>query len=397
MKDQNLFAANVTNKNKEFEDFPDELILNVLNFLQLPDLIRCGLVSKRIRSVSFIESLWEKIDIVNSGKRKWKIVPTDLLKKIINRGCKSLSLRGCKVTGNLKYSDFNLDLNYWNYRFTSVDQKILSYDKEAQIYESRFKSRSDSADYLSKYVKNRYKQIESETKMGPSKLISLSLTHCDVQDHVMNVLLTACHSLKKLALRKVSLTTYTLHIICHQNGKTLQRLDLNGTNGNVAGPLFFPQDILLIVKNCISLKEVDFSGCQLFGKGLDLLVQNLSPNVEKLALSSNFTTDDHITALVSRCKRITSLNLAYTFLLTDNSLTSIMENLKSTLEELYISCRVGQNITYTKLLEMRSMPKLKALNYCSINSTNPAANYTEMPQEVYDELKKTLPQLNIMK
>ena len=63
MKDQKLsilFEANVTNKNKQFQDLPDELILNVLNFLQLPDLIRCGLVSKRIRTVSFIESLWQK-------------------------------------------------------------------------------------------------------------------------------------------------------------------------------------------------------------------------------------------------------------------------------------------------------------------------------------------------
>ena len=45
-------------KNKKLEDLSDEVILNVFNFLELPDLIRCGLVSKRIRSVSFIESLW---------------------------------------------------------------------------------------------------------------------------------------------------------------------------------------------------------------------------------------------------------------------------------------------------------------------------------------------------
>ena len=50
-------------KNKQFEDLPDEVMINVLNFLDLPDLVRCGLVSKRFRSVSFIESLWQKIDI----------------------------------------------------------------------------------------------------------------------------------------------------------------------------------------------------------------------------------------------------------------------------------------------------------------------------------------------
>ena len=68
---------------KQLEDLPDELIQNVLNFLELPDLLSCGLVSKRIRSVSFIESLWQKIDISNSGHSR-KIVPTDLVKSIIN-------------------------------------------------------------------------------------------------------------------------------------------------------------------------------------------------------------------------------------------------------------------------------------------------------------------------
>ena len=189
-----------------------------------------------------------------------------------------------------------------------------------------------------------------------------------------------------------------IQILCNQSGQTLQTLDLNGTNGIGIYQYFLPQDILLIVKNCVSLKEVDFSGCQLFGLCMELLVKNLSPNVEKLALASNYPTDEHIIALVSRCKRITSLNLAYTDMLTNNSLTSIMENLKLTLEELYISCRAGQqNITFPKFLEMKSMPKLKALNYCFNNCTNQVASYIEMPQEVYEELKKTLPQLNIMK
>ena len=93
-------------KNKQLEDLPDEVILNVLHFLDLPDLIHCGLVSKRFRSMSFIESLWQKINIVNSGNSR-RIVSAGLLKRIIHRGCKSLSHSGCKLKGNLKYSDFN--------------------------------------------------------------------------------------------------------------------------------------------------------------------------------------------------------------------------------------------------------------------------------------------------
>merc|ERR1712051_696400 len=67
---------------KNLEDLSDEVILNVLNFLELPDLIRCGLVSKRIRSVIFIESLWQKIDISNSDNSRKKIVSTELVKRI---------------------------------------------------------------------------------------------------------------------------------------------------------------------------------------------------------------------------------------------------------------------------------------------------------------------------
>ena len=59
-----------------------------------------------------------------------------------------------------------------------------------------------------------------------------------------------------------------------------------------------------------------------------------------------------------------------------------MENLKLTLEELYISFRAGQNITFPKFLEMRSMPKLKVLNY-----------FKPWDRNNYEQLKKNLPQL----
>ena len=77
-------SSEINKSNKQLEDLPDEVILYVMNFLELPDLIRCGLVSKRIRSVSFIESLWKKIDISDPNhvflNRQWrrKIVPTDI-------------------------------------------------------------------------------------------------------------------------------------------------------------------------------------------------------------------------------------------------------------------------------------------------------------------------------
>ena len=64
------------------EDLPDEVIVNVLHFLDAPDLIRCGLVSKRFRSVSFIDSLWQKIDISN------RVCYRDIDGKIKRKFCK---------------------------------------------------------------------------------------------------------------------------------------------------------------------------------------------------------------------------------------------------------------------------------------------------------------------
>ena len=393
-----IHVLSVKKKKKQLEDLPDEVILNVLKFLQLPDLIRCGSVSKRIRFVSFIESLWQKIDIMNIGNSR-KIVSTDLIKRIINRGCKYLSLRGCNVTGNLKYSDFCLDSNYWNYQlFQFPVAPTLPHPLLPAQTEFVFDSSSDSSDCESEYRKSRYleKQNKTKTKFGTSQLISLDLTQCHVEQRVMNVLLTACHSLKKLSLRKVSLTPYMFQIICKRNGQTLQSLDLTATNGPGTIQKFLPSDMLLILNNCVKLKEVDFSGCRLSETCMELLVNNLSPSVEKLSLGASGiqAVDKHIAALVLRCKRITSLNLASRINLTDISLTSILENLKSTLEELDVSC--CENITYAKLLEMRSMPKLKTLNhsmhdgyYEKLRNTLPNTDYSQMTNKDPWYLKHT--------
>ena len=371
-------VASVENKKKQLEDLPDEVLLNMLNFLELPDLIRCGLVSKRIRSVSFIESLWQKIDISNSSHSRKK-VPSDLVKRIINQGCKSLRLRGCRITGNIKHSNFSLELNYW--LDLQKKDKIINQIKLEKRRKILYSSDSDSypnsdSEYESMCLA---KQSRTKTKLDKCQLISLDLTNCKVKRSVMNVLLTVCHSLKNLSLRNAVLTPFMFEIICNKNGQILQTLSLTFSYGTSWD--FLPSDMMLIVTKCVRLREVDFSGCKLSKNCVEILVNNISQNVEKLGLDGLgiHAEDKHIVALVSRCNKITSLNLAYGEKLTDISLTSIILNLKFTLEELDIGyCRL---ITHTKLLEMRVMPKLKTVNYGTGMSSN------------FHELKKTLPQL----
>ena len=324
MKHQKLFAI---------EDLPVEVLLKVFNFLELIDLYRCGQVSKRLKSVSLVESLWQKVILLNNTRPEKTTVSNILVEKMLNRGCKTLCLKRCKITGI-----------YLRHIFDDC--------------------------FLDDCIK-------IDEKPGPPQLINLDLYQCEFTNGSLETLLSSSHSLKKLSLTEnnINLLNYDiLRTFYSQNGKTLQTLNL------AFSYVIDYIQIELIVKNCIVLKEVDLSDCRLSDYCIHLLVNGLTKNIEKVGLAcSSSVKDASIRILVSRCNKIKSLNLAFNYI-TDNSLISIKENLEYTLEELDVSgC---YNIPHTKLLEMRSMQKLKVLNYF-----NPPRDCN------YEDLKKSLPQL----
>ena len=87
---------NLMDKSIEFEAFPNELLLNILGFLEIIDLIKCSQTSKRVRVICYEKSLWQKINL--SKKR----VQTEFLQKVIDYGCKCLSLNEAKIIGTLR-------------------------------------------------------------------------------------------------------------------------------------------------------------------------------------------------------------------------------------------------------------------------------------------------------
>ena len=68
----------------KIDDLPDELILHVVSFLNMKEIIQCGQVSKRIRSICSDETLWLKVNLYN------KIVPVDFLIRLVDNKCKYL-------------------------------------------------------------------------------------------------------------------------------------------------------------------------------------------------------------------------------------------------------------------------------------------------------------------
>ena len=105
------------------EELPDEILMEILTNLEVKDLINCGLVSKKIRAISQIESLWQKMNLF------CKAVPTKFLNMIIKKGCKYLCLSGARLEGkfdrmeksNLKY----LDLSWCTYDEDIVLEELL--------------------------------------------------------------------------------------------------------------------------------------------------------------------------------------------------------------------------------------------------------------------------------
>ena len=61
-------------------DFPVEMLLIILTYLDVKSLINCGKVSKKIRNISQDESFWRQVNVCN------KLVPVKFLNMIIDKG-----------------------------------------------------------------------------------------------------------------------------------------------------------------------------------------------------------------------------------------------------------------------------------------------------------------------
>ena len=295
------------------QDFPEELILKIINYLDIKDLVKFSEVSKRMRGIGSDQSLWRKINLSKITPGCWSYaidVPTDFVKMVIENGCQYFSLHYMKIGTPEEREKPNC----------MTVERDLSLDKVSSL---RF----------------------------------LDLKYCEAHVKTFEEILASCYSLEKLSMASIgqrkSLTSNMIRSICYQNGHTLQTLNLSACSGlNL-------ESIQMITINCLDLKNVDFSETRLSKDSIKFLVNNLTPKVEKLSLGYlENLKDEHVKDLVTRCNKLSVLNLQNTAI-TNDSLTHVNENLSYTLEKLHVGWCC--HITYNKLTAL-SMPKLKVLN-----------------------------------
>ena len=65
----------------QLENLPNEILLKIFDYMDIEDLIICGLVSRRIRMIVHDHSLWQKVDQqtkINLPKGLLELIPAAL-------------------------------------------------------------------------------------------------------------------------------------------------------------------------------------------------------------------------------------------------------------------------------------------------------------------------------
>jgi hypothetical protein len=176
----------------------------------------------------------------------------------------------------------------------------------------------------------------------------------------------------------------------NQNGKTLNELNLTNSypyklstnqdqffeqNDSTKQNQFFQQ----FIGNCDVLTELNLEDVYCTNDSIDYLVNNLTVNIRKLNLRGINIKDHQLKMLVTRCNKLTELNLNYTKV-SNESVNHILAYLHSTLEKLYIRRDIG-DLDLVKLFELKSMKKLKLLDLISFWSSNYESDIIEIMKE----------------
>ena len=169
------------------------------------------------------------------------------------------------------------------------------------------------------------------------------------------------HSLEKLSLNDC----FYLDTFKSINFKNIQVLNLSNAQVGFIRPLQFFQYICKSKKlTQLNLSDVnileDWAKRGDYITWIDYLVMNLPVTMEKFSIRGNlgyYLKDNHVEVLVKRCKQLTELDLSG-IKITNKSLSNIIDESRE-LVKLDIS---GKENGITKIMELKSMPKLKVLN-----------------------------------
>ena len=229
---------------------------------------------------------------------------------------------------------------------------------------------------------------------GPSKLKRLNLEDCFGNKAAVKEILNSCYILQKLALQGQRCDFHFVKELVLRNCKTLQTISLTLCDWLKADSKvdFFG--------HCLELTEFKMSGYPDFemqSDQLDLMIDSFPPNLLKIELAFIENLSDlHIEKLVRKCNKITAISLRSTNV-TNQSVTTIVKNLKNSLEMLDLQKCV--NVNLDNIFEaVRNLTQLNILYYDVHTGTEDRCMKSAKPPKICgtcESLKKERPGLNI--
>ena len=254
---------------KDFNNFPDEVVLKILSYLDIDNLPKCAQVSQKMRNICKDWSLWERINLNGNFKKSngtikytnnikvYQNIPTSFINYILDNGCKYLNICHAELRDGIDVSK-------------TSELKYLAF---ARIGKSGWRT------------KEALEDITSTTYC----LEKFSIALLTPQIHFQS-------------------TEIVIRNVCLNNSQTLTVLNLQVSN------LTFESAKNIVA--CSELKELGLAypnDHQTSYDTLTYLVKNISPEIKKISFEGkkNFK-DGHVKMLVSRCKKLEELSLRNT-------------------------------------------------------------------------------------
>ena len=288
------------------QELPDEMIMNIMKYMDEKTLIICTKVSRRIRELSMDKSLWQNVKVTSKylrktphGKSVYHPISINFLKLVIENGCTFL--------------DVSIPMHQRN-----IDGSFIP----------------NNNDVTSLILRHP----EDPGEFQPPKF------------DVMTKLINQCCSLTKLGMIGINMKNLSLSGI-KKHSKTLTVLNLTNCDGVQTG-LF--REVII---QCEELVEANFQGLELCEHDVSVIGTNLSSKIVKLNLKDIWDfSDNDIHSLVERCKHIEVLHLGHTSI-TETGLNKIGNKLSNL-------THLATSVDASKCQDLGTLPSLKYLWSC---------------------------------
>lgn len=244
----------------EFEDFPNEILVKVLTYLKVDEIVRCHLLSRRIRALCHHVSLWKKINIHNMDD-----VPAKLLQDVLSNGCQYLSLNCSTVEGNLVMNK-SCQLRYLDMTTSEANNK----SKE------RLLASCHSLEKISLMnTPLNKKMMNSIFNQNGKTLQILNLSGCS---GINMESFPCCVNLVELNLGRIDENISANQLTDFLSSK-LEKLSLRDVKS------IRDKHIKKLVTRCKKLRILDLGGTSIGDESITTIKEKLNPSLEELDVS----------------------------------------------------------------------------------------------------------------